>query len=70
MGAVTPIPPREECPAVDQVNTFSGKIVPPQIPFNRMEASSQPGDARAAGALAPQEHVLLENFKRFHALKH
>jgi len=45
-------------PAADHVNKFPGTIIPPQIPFNRMEASSQPGDARAVGAKSPQEHAL------------
>jgi hypothetical protein len=62
MGADAPIPPRarsaavpkRDAPAADQMNTFPEKIAPPQIPFNRREASSHSGDARAAGAKPPR----------------
>ena len=66
MGADAPIRPRVRSAATPEgtpprrVNKFLERIVPPQIPFNRKEVSSQPGMPVRRGR-SSQEHALPEN---------
>jgi len=54
MSATTPdgTPQRRACEYI------SGKAAPSQIPFTRMKHHRTEGDARAAGAQAPEKHAL------------
>jgi len=52
--------PRRDAPTADQRKEERSirKNLHPQIPFKHLDASSQPGDARAAGAEPPRARYL------------